>query len=199
MGHPIQNFQENSLAKEKSHVVSIRRWKAILLGFLVASSFLAHAQPLPGMFSSATENSTFGWGGIPEKLAQELVSKDDRVLLTDAIAQEGLSKNYHQFFRSKKISLSPSEPPAYFIRPAQEPYYPVFYGAHTFRFWVVNVKGKVLLSGSADSVSFLNSVHDGMRDIMLTQCRSGTCYDTLEVYGRGEYQSGSISVRTISD
>jgi hypothetical protein len=187
------------MSNENPGVVSFSRWKAILLGFLVASPFLADAQNLPKIFSSATENSTSGWGGIPEKLAQELVSEDDRILLTDTIAQEGLSKNYHQFFRSKKIRLSPSEPLAYFIRPAKEPYYPVFYGAHTFRFWVVNVKGKVLLSGSADSVSFLNSIHDGMRDIMLTQCRSGTCYDTPEVYGSGEYRSGSTSVRTVSD
>jgi hypothetical protein len=199
MSHPTQKFHEDSFSNENLGVVSFNRWTAILLGFLVALPFLADAQTLPGMFSSATENSTFGWGGITEKLAQELVSEDDRVLLMDTIAQEGLSKNYHQFFRSKRIRLSPSEPPAYFIRPAKVPYYPVFYGAHTFRFWVVNVKGKVLLSGSADSVSFLNSVHDGMRDIMLTQCRSGTCYNTPEVYGSGEYQRGSISVRTISD
>jgi hypothetical protein len=199
MSHLTQKFHENSLANENFGVVSFNRWKAILLVFLVASPFLAHAQPLPEMFSSATENSTFGWGGISEKLAKELISEDDRVLVTDAIADEGLSKNYRQFFRSKRIRLSPSEPPAYFIRPAKEPYYPVFYGAHTFRFWVVNVKGKVLLSGSADSVSVLNSIHDGMRDIMFTQCRSGTCYDTAEVYVNGEYQSGSISVRSISD
>jgi hypothetical protein len=83
MGRPTQKFHEDSFAMKFPVWFPLTVGRRMLQGFLVALPFLADAQTLPGMFSSTTENSTLGWSGITEKLAQELVSEDDRGLLTD--------------------------------------------------------------------------------------------------------------------
>ena len=150
--------------------------------------------------SFATEDSTAGWMSIGEPLARKLVAdgnKIERDTVQDAIKDEGLARNYRQFFRARKIDLATTGRAAVFVRPASEPYYMPFYGAHIFRFWVVDAAGHVLLSSAADEVALLDSVHGGMRDLRVSQCRGGVCYDTTELFEHGQYRNGSCATRSI--
>ena len=153
--------------------------------------------PLP---SFATEQSTAGWMSIPEPLARTLVAsgdKTDRELVDEAIKGDGLARNYRQFFRARKTALAVSGPPALFVRPASDPHYTPFYGAHIFRFWFISSTGNVLLASAADKVSVLDSVHAGMHDLAVSQCHGGACYDTTEVFEHGKYRDATCSTRSL--
>ena len=148
----------------------------------------------------STEDSTAGWISIGEPLARTLVAGSDKLerdMVQEAIKEEGLARNYRQFFRARKIALATSGRAAVFVRPASEPYYMPFYGAHIFRFWVVDAAGHVLLSSAADEVALLDAVHGGMRDLRVSQCRGGACYDTTEIFEHGQYRNGRCATRSI--
>ncbi len=152
-------------------------------------------------FSSATEApTTSGWQPITEKLAAALVARGDptdRAELDDTIHSEHLPRNLRQFFVARPVPLSDGGLRTLFVRPPTEPYYQPFYGAHTFRFWVVDARGRILLAAQADRFAVLGSVHEGMHDVLVSQCRGGFCYDTTAAFHDGAYRDGACVTRTI--
>lgn len=154
------------------------------------------------LFHCATEDSTRGWAVPAEKLANALMAsgdQDDRVAVEEAIRDNDLARNHRQFLRSKPIVLSVVGPRAYFVRPSSEPHHVPFYGAHTFRFWVVGADQHVLLSSAGDQFAVLSSSHESMHDVMVSQCRAGVCYDTTLIFSNGGYHDGSCATRSLAD
>jgi hypothetical protein len=148
----------------------------------------------PRQFESTTESSTEGWESISEKLATQLLKlgdKQDRKRIADAIKDNGLANNFHQFFRKAAINLSTKGDRHYFVRPATDPYYSPFYGAHIFRFWIVTAQGKLLFTAAADGFSVLPNISNNMNDLMISQCYGGYCYDTTMTYSHGQYRNQS--------
>jgi hypothetical protein len=169
----------------------------IAAAFLLAVSGVSAQNATP---SFATEDSTKGWMTIDEPLARMILAtgdKTDRELVEDTIKDEGLARNYRQFFRARKISLAAKGRADLFVRPASEPRYAPYYGAHVFRFWFIDAARHVVYASSADKVSLLGSQHEGMHDLLVSQCRSGYCYDTTVIFERGQYRDGSCSTTVL--
>lgn len=150
--------------------------------------------------SFATEDATTGWATVSEPLAKALVASgdaQDREMLDDTIRDDGLRPNYRQFLRQRPVRLAVAGKPALFVRPATTPRAAAFYGAHTFRFWFVGAGSKVVFASSADRVAILETAHEGMRDLRVSQCRGGACFETTEVFEHGAYRDGACVTRDI--
>lgn len=170
---------------------------ALLLALCVAA--LA-APPRDTLFESSTEDSTAGWSHIPEALAHGLVASgddNDRTLVDDTIREKGLARNDAQFFRAKPIRLAVAGPAMRFVRPPDKPFLMPFYGAHIFRFWFVDARGRIVYASAADGVAVLRSSHDGMHDLRVSQCHGGGCADTTEVFAHGRYEDAGCTKRDI--
>lgn len=149
----------------------------------------------------ATEDSTSGWATVKESLAQALVragNAQDRRQLDDTIRDDGLPRNYRQLLRARPVHVAAAGPPGLFVRPAAQPHASAFYGAHTFRFWFVDAGGRLLFTSTADQVAVLPSVHEGMHDLRVSQCRGGECFETDEVFERGRYRNGACVATSIA-
>ncbi|HEX7688601.1 MAG TPA: hypothetical protein VF453_12895 [Burkholderiaceae bacterium] len=149
----------------------------------------------------ATEDSTAGWATVKESLAQALVhagDAEDRRQLDDTIRDDGLPRNDRQFLRARPVQLAVAGHPGLFVRPATQPHANAFYGAHTFRFWFVDAGGRLLFTSTADKVAVLPSVHEGMHDLRVSQCRGGECFETDEVFERGRYRDGACVTTSIA-
>lgn len=175
--------------------------KLLILLAILAVIGKAIASP-PQQFESTTESSTEGWDSISEKLANQLLTlgdKHDRKMIAAAINDYGLANNFHQFFRKAALNLSTKgDDRHFFVRPASEPYYSPFYGAHIFKFWLVTEHGKLLLTTAADKFSVLPNVSNNMHDLMISQCYGGYCYDTTLVYSHGQYRNQSCQKTLIA-
>ena len=161
----------------------------------------AAAGAAPASATFATEDSTAGWATVEESLARALVragDAEDRRQLDDAIRDDGLPRNYRQFLRARPVHIAAAGHAGLFVRPAAQPHASAFYGAHTFRFWFVDAGGRVLFTSSADKVAVLPSVHEGMHDLRVSQCRGGECFETDEVFEHGRYRDGACVTTSIA-
>ncbi|MBB5019068.1 hypothetical protein HNQ59_002366 [Chitinivorax tropicus] len=84
----------------------------------------------------------------------------------------------------------------YFVRPALAPYCQTFYGAHLFRFWLINaqtIKGKtqyqVLFSGIGDVFEVLSSTHHQQYDLIQTNCTASSCIKEKLQFNGQQYQA----------
>ena len=83
------------------------------------------------------------------------------------------------------------------MRPPDKPFHPPFYGAHIFRFWIVDAKGHIVFAAGADGFAMLTSSHEGMHDLRVSQCHGGACYATTEVFSHGKYKDAGCATTAI--
>ena len=175
----------------------MRRLFALLLA---ACAGTALAAPRDTLFESSTEESTAGWSRISERLAHALIAAGDatdRELVDDAIRDDELPHNDAQFFRAKAIRVALAGPPMRFVRPPDQPYHQVFYGAHIFRFWLVDAHDRVVFASAADGFAVLKASHGGMHDLRVSQCHGGYCYDATFEFTHGKYADAGCTTTLI--
>ena len=175
----------------------MRRIAALLLAAGVGAALAA---PRDTLFESSTEESTAGWSHIPERLAHALIASGDatdRQLVDDTIRDDELTHNDAQFFRAKAMRVALNGPPTRFVRPPDKPYHQVFYGAHIFRFWLVDAHDRIVFASGADGFAVLKSSHDGMHDLRVSQCHGGYCHDTRFEFAHGKYAGASCTTTVI--
>ncbi len=175
----------------------MRRLVALLLAAGVGTALAA---PRDALFESSTEDSTAGWSRIPERLAHALIASGDptdRQLVDEAIHDDDLAHDDAQFFRAKPIRVALTGTPMRFVRPPDKPYHQVFYGAHIFRFWLVDARDHIVFASGADGFAVLKSSHGGMRDLRVSQCHGGYCYDTTLMFVHGQYVDAGCTTSAI--
>lgn len=157
----------------------------------------AQAAEVKTVFSSYTEESTSGWAHVSEKLATQLVVDSDTQQYADqCIRDDARAKDYHQFLVAKTIPLSADNAPFTFVRPAHRPYCQAFYGAHIYALWVLDRRQQVVFATSADAFAVLDTSHKGMRDLVVSQCRGGYCYNSTFVFETRGYAQTSCETTT---
>lgn len=167
---------------------------------LIVTSFgFAYAETR-SVFTSSTEDSTIGWHFPAEKIAIQLVNlhENDKANVDEKISEDGLKKNYRQFFAIKKINLSEANETYTFIRPRSE-IYSTFYGAHIFRFWILDKNSKIIFADAADTFSVSSGKYHGMSILISSSCYRGYCFETTYVFSKGKYSPSSCLARSMAD
>ena len=73
-----------------------------------------------------------------------------------------------------------------------------FYGAHIFNYWILDEHGKVVFSSASDKFSVMEDTHNGMHDLLISQCYGGRCYDTRLFFHDGRYNEGECTAVEIA-
>lgn len=118
-------------------------------------------------------------------------------MLDEELEEKGLNKNYRNYLVGKLVRLSDKEDKHLFVRPAFQPYLSAFYGAHTYSYWVVDSKNRVIFQSRSDKFAVLTQAHHSMRDILVSQCFGGWCYETPFRFNGREYVEGKCSASQI--
>lgn len=149
-------------------------------------------------FESYTEEPSDGWSAVSERLATRLVTAAGAKDLVDqCMADAAPASGYRQFLVAKPIALSTGKQRFRFVRPATTPHCDAFYGAHIYTFWLVDQRQEIVFSRSADAFTLLESSHNGLRDLVVSQCRAGYCFRTTFAFDKRTYQEASCETTAI--
>lgn len=158
----------------------------------------AQAAPEEAVFSSRAQESTEGWARVSENLAVSLVEDAGASdALYQCIGSAGLPTNYHQFLATKAIPLATDKARFFFVRPASRPYCSAFYGEHGYAFWLVDADRRVIYASLADALDVLPSSHNGMRDLLVSQCHDGYCYRTTVIFSTQSWREQSCTTTSL--
>jgi hypothetical protein len=173
--------------------------KAFLISLVLLSTSAAHSKENI-IFQSETENSTIGWSIPSEFIAKKIVNskKSDKENIDAQIFNDGLKRNYRQFFAVKQLNLSDSKDIFLFIRPRSE-IYSSFYGAHIFRYWVLNKYNEIIFSDTGDIFKVTSEKYNGMKNIISDSCFRGYCFGTTYIYKKYKYEPFSCLAKSMAD
>ncbi|MCW7541017.1 YdcF family protein [Aquabacterium sp. A7-Y] len=143
--------------------------------------------PSPDLILSAsTEVPTAGEETAPPALVDTVLEASDpadRDGIQECLSEFGIAKRHvNRLFRSVRLPSTEPNQTLYFVRPALKPYCMTFYGAHLFRYWLVEerrgphrIRRTVRYFGAGDAFAVLPTQHAKMYDIEDTGCTASTC------------------------
>lgn len=171
----------------------------ILTGICLALAWTAASAGT--LFEAGTEFPVVGWRPVSSQLARAVLnaSPDTEELLNEEIEEKGLKRHYRNYFVWKPIPVSATGKQFNFVRPAFDPYMQSLYGAHTFFYWIVGANGSVLLTSASDRLAVLSETHNGMRDLLISQCHGGWCFETRQVFDGRRYGPGVCEASEIAN
>lgn len=153
------------------------------------------------LFEAATEFPVAGWKPVSIQLSRAVLntSPDTKKLLDEEIDDKGLKKRYRDYFLWKPIPISVTGKQFKFVRPNFDPYLQSLYGAHTFHYWIVGANGSVLLTSASDRLAVLSDAHNGMRDLLISQCHGGWCFETRQIFDGRQYEPSVCEASEIAN
>lgn len=169
------------------------------LALILAATGSTAGQPV---FSSSTEDVTTGngWFTPDQKIATAVLAsadRDQRLQIREYLVTNKV-KSARNLLAAAKIQLCSTCKETYlFLRPTSERYSP-WYGAHSFTYWLITPRGKVVHTAAVDSFDLLEENNAEFRPIEQSICVTSKCYVTrLERVGDG-YSTVSCRTRDIA-
>ena len=98
------------------------------------------------------------------------------------------SRRYETMFRSAPLPKTEGMNPAFFVRPATEPFCGAFYGAHLFQFWIMTASGEIIFHSGADMVTVFKTLNNGRPDLEVQNCTVDSCWISLMVFDGTSYK-----------
>jgi hypothetical protein len=167
----------------------------LLVGLAVGRALAADA-----LFENRTEDPTYGWAHVTPAFARTLIKHEAQLQDLTGYAQEGaIPKDPSTRLVWRAVSIGLDGQKIEYERPALDPYFALFYGAHQFQHWLV-LNGRIVYEGDSDIFRVLRSGHDGMRDIEETSCTAVTCFATQLSFDSqsGRYSAASCRATAMS-
>jgi hypothetical protein len=144
----------------------------------------AHGSDRP-LIEASTERATRGATRPPFPLTSFIVGrldKDDVELLDDCLTESGMKRaDYSRLLSTVRIRAS-ADRNLWFVRPAAQPYCNPLYGAHLFRYFLVEERKsrrigrfRVVFQNGGDGFKVYARQRHGLNDIEATGCWAGGC------------------------
>ena len=151
------------------------------------------------VFESETESQLTNTVSPPSGLLRVILDSEttraEADLFRECLRENGLSRNEaERLFSVAAVPLESPKESLYFVRPTLEPYCMAFYGAHTFRYWLVvshisnnRTKHRIIYEGNSDSIAILSSSSKGYPDIEVGTSRVVEFVTSLWKYNGKRY------------
>lgn len=134
---------------------------------------LAAGTVLESETESQLTNTICPPSGLLRVILDSETTRAEADLFRECLRENGLSiSEAEKLFSVAAVPLQNQRESLYFVRPRLEPYCMAFYGAHTFRYWLVSShlvnnknKYRIIYEGNSDSIAILSSSSKGYPDI----------------------------------
>jgi hypothetical protein len=175
----------------------------------IASAALLCAIALPAwgndepLLSASTENSIPGETRPSAELVRVVlnsIGRGDVERLDACVADQGLKRaDYASLLRAVRISAGAGHT-LWFVRPSLEPYCEALYGAHLFRYFLVDEQPsasrsfyRVVYQNGSDSFAIYRQQNHGLNDIEATGCIAIECRSARMSFDGREYRTVQCS------
>lgn len=155
------------------------------------------------VFSSSTDDITTGktWFTPSKKLASAVLDStapDQKELIREYLVANNI-KGVRNLLAAVKVRLCGSCKDAYvFIRPASTRFSP-WYGGHSFTYWLVSERGKVVHSAAVDSLDILDENTSALHPIQQSLCLTNQCFVTRLEFTGDSYSPVSCRTHDIAN
>jgi hypothetical protein len=156
------------------------------------------------MFEASTEKLSASAKRPPVAVATLVtgsLDKSDRDTLDQCLAENSLKAgDYAALLSSVQFEPAPGVS-LYFVRPALDPYCFALYGAHLFRYFLVEAQAqpsgparyRIVFAEAGDRLAIYSRASHGLYDIEPTTCTAGECWSTRLRFNGADYLPVSCS------
>jgi hypothetical protein len=178
--------------------------RGLLLLLLLAAGGAARAQDRP-ILTIDTETADAGYVRPKPSLTSIVVRSLeplDSQALDGCLSDDGLPRHdYGALLRARGFRGQRGRT-LWIVRPALAPYCQALYGAHLFRYFVIEEQTRsvphvrLLLSGGGDGISIYPRIRHGLNDIEQTGCDATQCWSTRSGFDGHRYRAVGCSHAT---
>ncbi|NEX95208.1 hypothetical protein, partial [Caulobacter sp. 17J65-9] len=147
------------------------------------------------LFSTGTETETPGEARPSKALVRTVIRRldaSDVEMLDECVAFHGLKAgDYAALLSAVRVKPAPGRE-LWFVRPALAPRCDALYGAHLFRYFLVERRAggamRVVFENGGDGFAVYPTVSHGLNDIETTGCTVGDCWIVRHAYDGKAYR-----------